>query len=542
MMGPLEALQQMRAELAAEIAARQVQWEAIDQAIAILSKQAAPVPEPSTEKKTSRGSEPPLPAPPEPSVQEGAGQLWSETERDLLRELWADRVPTREIADTLNRSISAVQSRAWILELPKRGRIATKKPSDRAGKPKIRIKSTERVNGTAQKPKRRFEKQFKARPWKVGALRSDHPAVIEKTTIFPSKVVDVKDSPRLLVSGQNSRKLGDRVVKGPWAGMPIYSLTLEERATCPETCHHWRTCYGNGMPRARRHRHGVELVEALGKELYDMSVQFPDGFVVRLHQLGDFYSNEYVCSWRLWLNEISALRVFGYTAHGPKSKIGLAVGELNRVFGDRCVIRFSDATPQIMGATTIWREARGQVEEGTVCPAQTGDTDCCGTCGLCWHPNMKSRCIVFMAHGPSFEGRPPAAAVVDPKRQGLARKSWPAETREAEEAEAPPEEHKPFRKALDRRCYGCGEIFASKSPNEAICALCLKKNDPAEQATGQVRLANTWANEKFADAIAASGGRYENDARAKLDRDMVPPPADVTAEIMGDPAPGRSAA
>ena len=282
------------------------------------------------------------------------------------------------------------------------------------------------------KPKRRFKTQFKAWPREVGGLPANHLAVIEKTTLFPSTVVDVKDSPRLLVSGQNSRKLGDRVVKGPWAGMPIFSLTLEERATCPESCHHWRTCYGNGMPRARRHRHGTGLEAALAKEIESLAKEFPDGFVVRLHQLGDFYSNTYACLWWTWLSDVPSLHVFGYTAHRPKSKIGRAIGVLNREFKDRCTIRFSCATPQPMGATTIWREARGQIEEGTVCPAQTGDTDCCGSCGLCWHPNFRDRCIVFMAHGPKFNGRQ-SNEEINPKLQALARNPWPAEMREAVE-------------------------------------------------------------------------------------------------------------
>src|SRR5262249_24811065 len=34
------------------------------------------------------------------------------------------------------------------------------------------------------------------------------------------------------------------------------TLTLEERATCPTTCRHWRDCYGNKMHRAQRWQRG----------------------------------------------------------------------------------------------------------------------------------------------------------------------------------------------------------------------------------------------------------------------------------------------
>ncbi len=51
-----------------------------------------------------------------------------------------------------------------------------------------------------------------------------------------------------LKSGGNNRKIGGVILKGHWKGFPIYGLTLEERATCPTSCHHWRSCYGNRMP------------------------------------------------------------------------------------------------------------------------------------------------------------------------------------------------------------------------------------------------------------------------------------------------------
>ena len=64
-------------------------------------------------------------------------------------------------------------------------------------------------------------------------------AILGGRTIYPSTVV----SPRefwALKSGANWRKIGGEVLKGKWRGFPIYILNLEERATCPASCRHWR--------------------------------------------------------------------------------------------------------------------------------------------------------------------------------------------------------------------------------------------------------------------------------------------------------------
>ncbi len=249
------------------------------------------------------------------------------------------------------------------------------------------------------KVQRRFAEHFECDPENVRGLPADHPAVVEGRTLFPSTVVDATKSPKLLIEGKNHRKIGDRVVKGPWAGMPIYCLTLEERATCPDTCHMWRECYGNGMPLARRHKANGDLRFALTTELGVLNEKHPDGFVVRLHILGDFHSEIYAQAWGDWLAMYPALRVFGYTAHPRDSAIGKIIKRMTDKNWNRFAIRFSDPEPKPQGATTIWRKDQGKVPEGIVCPAQTNDTDCCGTCGLCWSEAMRSTPIVFMAHG-----------------------------------------------------------------------------------------------------------------------------------------------
>jgi hypothetical protein len=269
----------------------------------------------------------------------------------------------------------------------------------------------QRGRGARREPGRRFTEHLPARPEEVTGLALDHPALTEGRTLFPSRVIEPEASPRLLVGGQNSRKIGDRVVKGAWAGMPIFVLTLEERATCPASCGHWSTCYGNSMPRARRHRAGPALEARLLAELAEKQREHRRGFVVRLHQLGDFYSVDYVQFWRSALVKFAALHCFGYTAWQPDTEIGAAVARLRDAQWDRFAIRTSSETSGKCDAVTIWRQPEGpRVAEGIVCPAQTDATSCCGSCGLCWAAAAKDETIVFVAHGRRLGGLPHALA------------------------------------------------------------------------------------------------------------------------------------
>jgi hypothetical protein len=223
-------------------------------------------------------------------------------------------------------------------------------------------------------------------------LDDHHPAMIASSTRFPSTVVEPAASPRLFVSGMNSRKTGRLVEKGRWAGCPIFTLTLEERATCPATCEQWRSCYGNNMHYARRHVAGDALERGIETELRDLAAAHPRGFVVRLHILGDFYSPDYVRLWARMLDELPALRVFGYTARDITSPIGAEVLRMTGRPDGRCWIRFSGLRAGPLGSVVI-----DSVDEsrGLVCPAQTGGTDCCATCGLCW---ASAQTIEFLRH------------------------------------------------------------------------------------------------------------------------------------------------
>lgn len=224
-------------------------------------------------------------------------------------------------------------------------------------------------------------------------LGSEHPAIVEGRTLFPGTRIFAEETGRLLKSGHNSRKIGKEVTKGKWKGFPIYTLTLPERETCPRTCEHWASCYGNHMPWAQRIIPDQDFEAILWLELEGLDRKHPDGFVVRLHVLGDFYSRDYVRLWRHALDKFQALHVFGYTARHPyNDPIGTALRRMAAAKWGRFAIRFSGIGAPFFGAVTI---EKGAASRHVVCPAQTGKTECCGTCGFCW---QSQRTIAFERH------------------------------------------------------------------------------------------------------------------------------------------------
>lgn len=228
---------------------------------------------------------------------------------------------------------------------------------------------------------------------KALTLRADHPAVVQGRTLFPSTRASGYHG-RILKSGHNSRKIGGMVTKGPWAGMPIFTLTLEERATCPRSCAQWANCYGNHMHMAKRYQPGRFLEQQIPLEIAELARQHPKGFVVRLHVLGDFYSLEYVQMWAAMVGLYPELRVFGYTAHQPGTPIGDYLTKLRDQVWDRFAIRTSNSAG-LRGAWVAESPDAAAGSNSIPCPAQTSKTSSCGTCALCWGT---TRPIVFLEH------------------------------------------------------------------------------------------------------------------------------------------------
>lgn len=210
--------------------------------------------------------------------------------------------------------------------------------------------------------------------------------------IFPSRVFDVDEVGRVLKTGHQSRKIGKTVMKGPRKSWPIFTLTLEERATCPRTCSEWGHCYGNGMQAAERIVAGADLIAALRVEIATLAARHPAGFMVRLHVLGDFYSPEYVDFWREMLIKHPAVHIFGFTARLPGTEIGDALAPLIAEQWNRFAVRYSGGGQALKSSEVI---GVGETSSAILCPAQTGATDCCATCALCWQTD---RSIAFRRH------------------------------------------------------------------------------------------------------------------------------------------------
>lgn len=224
----------------------------------------------------------------------------------------------------------------------------------------------------------------------------DHPAFVEDRTIYPSTVRDPSLATHLLVSGANHWKIGRKIQKGKWRGFPVYTLTLEERATCPSSCRHWRSCMGNQMHFARRIIHGPAMERRLERELAALQEMHADGFAVRLHVLGDFYSVAYVDAWAGFLDRFPALHVFGFTARidGMTDPIATALVRLAIARWDRFAIRFSNAPIDECSTVTV-EHPRQVPADAVLCPQQVGRTASCSTCALCWQSRRR---IAFLQH------------------------------------------------------------------------------------------------------------------------------------------------
>ena len=218
--------------------------------------------------------------------------------------------------------------------------------------------------------------------------------------VKPTPIVSVASTGLyVLKSASGNAKLGKGLItKGPFRGMPLFALTLPERATCWSGCQNWNRCYGDNMPFGTRYAPTPELPDTITKDVKFLSGKFPEGFVVRLHILGDFYSVPYVEHWNRLVLNYPALHIFGYTHWPQDTEIGQAVQQLVLDYPGRVSILRSDAdgNPEDVLARAMTVERGAEAAPGTVmCPEMVGKTESCVTCGLC----MNSRTSVsFIDH------------------------------------------------------------------------------------------------------------------------------------------------
>ncbi len=210
----------------------------------------------------------------------------------------------------------------------------------------------------------------------------DHPAIIGARTMYPSTVVSIAETRfDVLKSGFNSAKIGKRIQKGRWKGFEVYTLTLEERATCPK---------------AQRFEHGTPMESRLIYEVSMLARAHPGGFAIRLHVLGDFYSVRYVELWEMLLGQFPQLHAFGFSARWDTHADPIADALVRLVLKnwDRFAIRFSNAPVDECSTVSIEHPLQAP-SDAVVCPQQLGKTTACSTCALCWQSKKR---IAFVTH------------------------------------------------------------------------------------------------------------------------------------------------
>lgn len=331
---------------------------------------------------------------------------WGETSIARLRFAWEAGFTAREIAEQFGDG----RTRNSIIGMAHRLNLTPRETGARRGKPRKRetgqilsekgYRKAYRSKGDL--PRARFVRvdqggeHGRARQARQPRLPGTKAAFIQEgRTKFAKSVVP--PSKNILVSGHNNIKIGKTVMKGRLRGYDIFVLSLEERKTCPSSCQHWQTCYGNNMPFAKRvdHTHPeflVELRKAIGRLV---TRNRAPGILIRLHALGDFYSPEYVNFWRDILLKNPTVSLYGYTAYGPVSPIGRAVQKLNHEFGQwRSMIRFSNGGLPAMSTVSIG-DPESRPADAFVCPEQLGKSLGCDYCGACWGTTKN---VAFLEH------------------------------------------------------------------------------------------------------------------------------------------------
>jgi hypothetical protein len=196
---------------------------------------------------------------------------------------------------------------------------------------------------------------------------------------------------QILAPATNNPKLSrpsqPRWVAGRWRGMWMFTVYLEELATClsnacpPEVK---RLCFAHWVPFAVRWTWCPTFFPALDYNLEEAQHEFREGFTVDLHSSGDFPDLEYLEDWIERLDRFPALHLWGNTAHRRESEIGWEIDCLNRTMRDRVAIHFSgesgDMSSRILGVTIEPAAATGLF----MCPANERHPKAnCANCAFC---------------------------------------------------------------------------------------------------------------------------------------------------------------
>jgi len=242
-------------------------------------------------------------------------------------------------------------------------------------------------------------------------LNINDKAIKNKTTKYINNIIDDVEKPYIyrnkkynnypfsVIKKSTNKKIGKKVLKGLKKNFSIYTITLVERSTCSDECEHWSTCYGNNMMYAIRFNpYNKNFLSRLESDLKTIAnkPKNKNGFLLRLHVLGDFYSKDYVLFWKRMLKLYPNLHIYGYTRNHNNSKylekrnIANEIIKLNTLFSTRFYIRFSNKLDMEESANSI-----DLGKKGITCLAQVDEQKTCATCTLCW---TSKKPINFITH------------------------------------------------------------------------------------------------------------------------------------------------
>lgn len=227
-------------------------------------------------------------------------------------------------------------------------------------------------------------------------------------TMYPSNIVLFQDGMRepLKPAKDNNKFKLDTITKGMFKGAKMFSLTLEERATCNPLCGQIKVCYGNNMPFAKRYVITGELMAAIDAQLDKLCRK--GRVVVRLHVLGDFATLGYVMFWSRMLEKYPNLSIFGYTHWTSDTIQGDGVNRLNAKYPDRSFIKRSLDTVAGMddystqGYSIVVKNWSDTPKGFIKCPQQRDSelhgkdaTVGCANCGICEGTKLN---VAFIEH------------------------------------------------------------------------------------------------------------------------------------------------
>lgn len=315
---------------------------------------------------------------------------------DRVAALVAEGLTAREIAERIERPVGGVRQ-----DLDKLGLKAAPALKGNRGSGDVAAKEKRDKQGRARDKMQavvaRDRRRFKTGPIATGTYGRTAPQGI-KETLFPNMRRE-PGAEAVLKDGCHSQKIGGDVLVGRLKGAKIFTLTLEERATCPASCQHWLGCYGNGMNRAPRFVHGPALQKAIREEVAAHCKRH--GLVlIRLHVLGDFYSPGYVSMWSDLLALHPNLTLFGFTGWREGTKIGDAIASVRAIYPLRFMIRESGRTGRWGSFSITDPLPEKTIGDAVVCPEQRetnlGETDRhCGNCAVCWSTDAP---VAFIKH------------------------------------------------------------------------------------------------------------------------------------------------